>query len=268
MHKTIVFVTHDLDEAMRLGDRMAVLNVGGVLEQYGAPVDVLAEPASPFVTEFLGADRGLKRLALIPVSAAELQPGPTIDASATTFDARTVMRREGVDWVAVLDDGRPRGWVGRDALDGHDRLEHIPTTPFPVTVHPDDSLRHALDALVSSPTQVVIVVDADGRYLGLLDVARIGKGLHSVTRLLADELIRWSWVGDHLHEIRARARAAPRAHVHRGRRRLRDLVRARRDRHPVPHRLPADQRGRGRDVRGAEPGAVHPADADHRAHRR
>ena len=88
VHKTIVFVTHDLDEAMRLGDRMAVLNVGGVLEQYGAPVDVLAEPASPFVTEFLGADRGLKRLALIPVSAADLQPGPTIDASATTFDAR------------------------------------------------------------------------------------------------------------------------------------------------------------------------------------
>ena len=178
LHKTIVFVTHDLDEAMRLGDRMAVLNVGGLLEQYGAPVDVLAEPASDFVVEFLGSDRGLKRLGLIPVCDAELQPGPTIDADATTFDARTVMRRESVDWVAVLDDGRPRGWVGRDALDGHERVATVPSTPFPVMVRPDDSLRHALDALVSSPTQVVIVVDADGRYLGLLDVARIGKGLH------------------------------------------------------------------------------------------
>jgi osmoprotectant transport system ATP-binding protein len=157
---------------------MAVLNVGGLLEQYGAPVDVLAEPASDFVVEFLGSDRGLKRLGLIPVSDAELQPGPTIDADATTFDARTVMRRESVDWVAVLDDGRPRGWVGRDALDGHERVATVPSTPFPVMVRPDDSLRHALDALVSSPTQVVIVVDADGRYLGLLDVARIGKGLH------------------------------------------------------------------------------------------
>jgi osmoprotectant transport system ATP-binding protein len=88
------------------------------------------------------------------------------------------MRRESVDWVAVLDDGRPRGWVGRDALDGHERVATVPSTPFPVMVRPDDSLRHALDALVSSPTQVVIVVDADGRYLGLLDVARIGKGLH------------------------------------------------------------------------------------------
>ena len=177
LHKTIVFVTHDLDEAMRLGDRMAVLNVGGVLEQYGPPVDVLAAPASEFVVQFLGPDRGLKRLALIPVSAAELQPGPTVDASSTATNARAVMEREDVDWVAVLDDGRPRGWVGAAALDGHERVDEIEATHFPVVVQPADSLRHALDALVSSPTQVVIVVDDDGRYLGLLDVARIGKGL-------------------------------------------------------------------------------------------
>jgi osmoprotectant transport system ATP-binding protein len=87
------------------------------------------------------------------------------------------MQREDVDWVAVLDDGRPRGWVGASALDGRDRIDAIEPTPFPVVVRLEDSLRHALDALVSSPTQVVIVVDDDGRYLGLLDVARIGKGL-------------------------------------------------------------------------------------------
>src|SRR5690349_11447638 len=116
LHKTIVFVTHDLDEAMRLGDRMAVLNVGGLLEQYGAPVDVLAEPASDFVLEFLGADRGLKRLALIPVSAAELDPGPTVDITATGADARRVMARAGTDWVALLDDCRPVGWIGAASL--------------------------------------------------------------------------------------------------------------------------------------------------------
>ncbi len=87
------------------------------------------------------------------------------------------MQREEVDWVAVLDDGRPRGWVGAAALDGHERVDEIEATRFPVVVQPEDSLRHALDALVSSPTQVVIVVGDDGRYLGLLDVARIGKGL-------------------------------------------------------------------------------------------
>ena len=178
LHKTIVFVTHDIDEAIRLADRMAVLNVGGVLEQYGAPVDVLADPSNDFVLEFLGADRGLKRLALIPVSAAELEPGPTVAISASIEDARAVMARERVDWVAVLDAGRPRGWVGAAQLDGNERVDQVAMTPFPVVVRPADSLRHALDALVSSPTQVVIVVDGDdGRYLGLLDVGRIGKGL-------------------------------------------------------------------------------------------
>jgi osmoprotectant transport system ATP-binding protein len=178
LHKTIVFVTHDIDEAIRLADRMAVLNVGGVLEQYGPPVDVLADPADDFVLEFLGADRGLKRLALIPVSAAELQPGPTVDAGSTIANARAVMTREGVDWVAVLDQGHPRGWIAASQLDGHERIDQIEPTRFPVAVNPSDSLRHALDALVSSPTQVVIVVDPDDdRYLGLLDVGRIGKGL-------------------------------------------------------------------------------------------
>jgi osmoprotectant transport system ATP-binding protein len=177
LHKTIVFVTHDIDEAIRLADRMAVLNVGGVLEQYGRPVDVLASPADDFVLEFLGADRGLKRLALIPVSAAELQPGPTVDKTSTIANARAVMTREGVDWVTVLDQGRPLGWIAAAQLDGHDQVGEIEPTRFPVAVNPSDSLRHALDALVSSPTQVVIVVDGDDRYLGLLDVGRIGKGL-------------------------------------------------------------------------------------------
>jgi osmoprotectant transport system ATP-binding protein len=177
LHKTIVFVTHDIDEAIRLADRMAVLNVSGVLEQYEPPVDLLAHPANEFVLEFLGADRGLKRLALIPVSAAELEPGPTVDIESTTANAREVMKRERVDWVAVLDHGRPRGWIAASQLDGRNRISEIEPTRFPVAVKPSDSLRHALDALVNSPTQVVIVVDDDDRYLGLLDVGRIGKGL-------------------------------------------------------------------------------------------
>ena len=61
--------------------------------------------------------------------------------------------------MAVLDDGRPRGWIAADALDGHERVDDVAVTPFAVVVRPTDSLRHALDALVSSPTQVVIVVD-------------------------------------------------------------------------------------------------------------
>jgi osmoprotectant transport system ATP-binding protein len=177
VRKTIVFVTHDIDEAIRLGDRMAVLNVGGVLEQYGAPVDVLAEPANPFVVDFLGADRGIKRLGLLPVSSAEILPGPTVDIGASRDEARAVMDRERVDWVAVLEHGIPRGWITAAALEGHTRVDEVERTPFALVVSPTDSLKHALDALVSSPTQVVVVVDAEGRYKGILDVARIGKGL-------------------------------------------------------------------------------------------
>ncbi|MDQ1512138.1 MAG: osmoprotectant transport system ATP-binding protein, partial [Actinomycetota bacterium] len=109
--------------------------------------------------------------------AAELEPGPTVDIESTIANAREVMKRERVDWVAVLDHGRPRGWIAAAQLDGHNRVSEIEPTRFPVAVKPSDSLRHALDALVNSPTQVVIVVDDDDRYLGLLDVGRIGKGL-------------------------------------------------------------------------------------------
>jgi osmoprotectant transport system ATP-binding protein len=177
VRKTIVFVTHDIDEAIRLGDRMAVLNVGGVLEQYGPPVDVLAAPANPFVVDFLGADRGLKRLGLIPVSRAELQRGPAVDIGASRADARAVMDREHTDWVAVLEHGVPRGWITAADVDQYERVDQADLTRFALVVNPTDSLKHALDALVSSPTQVVVVVDADGKYAGILDVARIGKGL-------------------------------------------------------------------------------------------
>ena len=134
LHKTIVFVTHDIDEAIRLGDRMAVLNVGGVLEQYGPPTDVLAAPASEFVVEFLGAERGLKRLSLIPVSEAKLDPGPVVAPPPPTADARAVLDRERTDWVVVVDDGRLLGWVGEadlPAAGGPRRRRHRPPVRHP-----------------------------------------------------------------------------------------------------------------------------------------
>ena len=177
LRKTIVFVTHDIDEAIRLGDRMAILNVGGVLEQWGPPVDVLAEPANPFVEEFLGAERGLKRLSLIDVRSTELDPGPVVAPDASTDEARRVMDRHRTDWVAVVDDGRLAGWVAEGALDGQASLTSLEVQPFLVTLRPDSSLREALDTLVASPTRVAVVLDEQDRYQGVLDVGRIGGGL-------------------------------------------------------------------------------------------
>ncbi|KAA3638969.1 MAG: ATP-binding cassette domain-containing protein [Armatimonadetes bacterium] len=76
LRKTIVFVTHDIDEAILVGDRVAILNTGGVLEQFAMPGELLAHPANPFVAGFLGTDRAIKRLSLLPIDGSSLEPLP------------------------------------------------------------------------------------------------------------------------------------------------------------------------------------------------
>ena len=124
MRKTIVLVTHDLDEAVRLGDRIAVLSEGGHLQQYCPPADLLGSPANDFVREFVGADRGIKRLTVTPIPLAALRPaaevvgadgrvmdgGPSVPASGTMRDALAALLEGGRGWVAVKDvSGKPLG---------------------------------------------------------------------------------------------------------------------------------------------------------------
>ena len=118
VRKTVIFVTHDIDEAIKLGDRIALLREGGVLAQYDTPDQLLAHPADDFVTRFVGADRGLKRLALRRLGEIELEPvdgaapprAPRAPASMTLRDALSLMMSEGADPLVVVDaDGRPIG---------------------------------------------------------------------------------------------------------------------------------------------------------------
>jgi osmoprotectant transport system ATP-binding protein len=112
VRKTIVLVTHDLDEAVRLGDRIAVLSNGGKLEQYATPAELLARPANDFVREFVGADRGIKRLSVTPVPRESLAPlstvdgvaGPSVPASATLREALAVLLDGGTGHVVVRDE--------------------------------------------------------------------------------------------------------------------------------------------------------------------
>ncbi|MEU7615453.1 ATP-binding cassette domain-containing protein [Micromonospora rifamycinica] len=119
VRKTIVLVTHDLDEAVRLGDRIAVLSEGGRLEQYDTPAALLGTPASPFVREFVGADRGIRRLAVTPVTR-EVLDGEATDATLpelplgrSAYDALAAMLTAGTDAVVVTADGRPAGTLSR-----------------------------------------------------------------------------------------------------------------------------------------------------------
>jgi osmoprotectant transport system ATP-binding protein len=124
VRKTIVLVTHDLDEAVRLGDRIAVLSEGGTLEQFAPPAELLGDPASGFVQEFVGADRGIRRLAVTAISDHMLRPlsdvedgFPAVPRKASLYDALAAMLTAGVDRVIVVDDdGVPAGLLHRDAL--------------------------------------------------------------------------------------------------------------------------------------------------------
>jgi osmoprotectant transport system ATP-binding protein len=125
VRKTIVLVTHDLDEAVRLGDRIAVLSQGGHLEQYAPPAALLGEPATAFVEEFVGADRGIRRLAVTPIASQDLLPLtdvadvdglPDVDRSASLYAALAAMLTAGSDHVRVTHAGRPVGLLDRQRV--------------------------------------------------------------------------------------------------------------------------------------------------------
>jgi osmoprotectant transport system ATP-binding protein len=175
LRKTIVFVTHDIDEAIKMADRIAILNVGGIVEQYAPPEEILRTPANRFVEEFVGSERGLKRLALIKVSEIGVEEGPVVERNASVEEALTAMKRFGMDWVTVVEDGKLSGWVDRAALDGRGSVSEVAPRRFSAYVTADSSLREALDSIVTSRTNVAVVAGEADRYLGVLTVERISK---------------------------------------------------------------------------------------------
>ena len=166
---SIGLVPHEMDEAIKLGDRIAVFRQGGHLEQYAPPDELLAEPASAFVADFLGAERGLKRLALIPVSAVKAEPGPVVSPDDDGRRALSVADAYGSDWVVVVDgDRRLLGWARASEAAERDRVGDAELRPFQLQVRAEDSLRAALNAMVQSRTGVAVRVSHGDRYEGIV----------------------------------------------------------------------------------------------------
>ncbi|HEX4813704.1 MAG TPA: ABC transporter ATP-binding protein [Nonomuraea sp.] len=152
LNKTIVFVTHDIDEAIKLGDRVAVLRVGGRLAQLADPKTLLSEPADDFVREFLGRDRGIRRLQFVPTEGLRLRTDLTVEQGAE--------RGTSEPWLLVVDaESRPVGWASRERPG---ELE-----PYGTFVYGRDSMRAALDAALLSPSGCSVAVDERGKVVGV-----------------------------------------------------------------------------------------------------
>jgi osmoprotectant transport system ATP-binding protein len=166
VRKTVVFVTHDIEEAVRLGDRIAILREGGVLEQYDTPAQLLGSPASPFVAEFVGADRGLKRLSVTGIDPADLERPPLVGLDDTLAEARQALAGD-ARWAVVIDGtGGLRGWVGAEDVAGAgtvaDRAHRMEAY-----VQVQDSLKQAFSEMLQHDAGWVAVLDGD-QYLGVL----------------------------------------------------------------------------------------------------
>ena len=179
LKKTVVFVTHDIDEAIKMADRIAILNKGAVLEQFAPPEEILRAPSSKFVEDFVGAERGLKRLSLIKVRELEVEEGPVVAPEASVEEARRVMEKFDANWTSVVQDGELLGWVDEEALEGHVAVSEAEPQRFSAYVTPDSSLRHALDSIVTSRTHVAVVLGEGQSYLGILSLERISREILS-----------------------------------------------------------------------------------------
>jgi osmoprotectant transport system ATP-binding protein len=167
LRKTIVFVTHDIDEAVKLGDKVAVFGPGGLLQQYDPPARLLANPANEFVSGFIGADRGYRGLQFYHATGLPLH-----DIRRVSEADVGGLRLGPVDWVLVCKpDGSPFGWLNAEGVVAGGSL-----------LRPHGTLRQALDAALSSPSGVGVAVDERGRVVGGVVATDVLAALQSQRR--------------------------------------------------------------------------------------
>ncbi|HET8975275.1 MAG TPA: ATP-binding cassette domain-containing protein [Solirubrobacterales bacterium] len=179
LRKTVLFVTHDIDEAIKMGDRIAILEQGGVLAQYATPAELLMAPANGFVEDFVGADRALKRLALLTVGDVDLWEAPLAHVGQSTAEVRAKLEDAEVPHALLVDDERrPLGWLSESDLAQEIVPRSPDSSPDPV-LDLRDVLRDALSDLMQAESMYAPVTDGRGRIAGVLSVEIISDFLNS-----------------------------------------------------------------------------------------
>jgi osmoprotectant transport system ATP-binding protein len=179
IRKTVLFVTHDIDEAIKMGDHIAVLQTGGRIAQYATPAELLMTPADDFVEDFVGADRALKRLALMRVRDVDLWKAPLAYVGQPTAEVRTKLDTAEVPYPLLVDsDRRPLGWLSERDL-AADIVPPKPDSGPEPLLDADDVLRDALANLLQTETQYAPVADHQGRIEGVLSIEIISEFLAS-----------------------------------------------------------------------------------------
>ncbi|WP_338898011.1 ABC transporter ATP-binding protein [Streptomyces sp. TG1A-60] len=196
LRKTIVFVTHDFDEAVKLGDRIAILRERSRIAQFDTPEAILAGPADDFVSGFVGAGAALKRLDLTRVRDVEVTDHPTVSLGDPLQQVVNRLRAGGTGEVLLLDrHGRPFKWLRRgDLMRAKGSLARA-GTPIHTTVTRDATLREALEAVLTDNTGRVAVTGRHGEYTGVVDMESLLNSVHGL--LEADRLEAL----EHQHEL-------------------------------------------------------------------
>jgi osmoprotectant transport system ATP-binding protein len=181
--KTIVFVTHDIDEAIKLGDKVAVLRVGGELAQLASPAELLARPADPFVAAFVGRDRGYRGLGFAAAGRLPVSPEPTAPLGAPRSEARNMARDA---WVLIVNEiGAPQGWLAVDEVSPDSLTEPVTANMLNLggtLATQQSTLREALDSALSSPSGRGVVVNDDGSLAGTITAAQVLELIEARTR--------------------------------------------------------------------------------------
>jgi osmoprotectant transport system ATP-binding protein len=185
VRKTVLFVTHDIEEAVRLGDRIAVFSQGGKLEQYDTPAALLGAPANSFVADFVGADRGLKRMSVTPILQGDLEHPPVVHLDDSLSDAETALGKEGSKWAIVLDaDERLHGWIGIDATAARGRVRDV-ARRMEAWVPAGASLKHAFAEMLQHDAGWIAVLE-DDRFVGVLTPRTLHEALRRSVEADAD----------------------------------------------------------------------------------